>query len=483
MHLHVRVLALAIFLGLLAAAPASAGQIVYSSNDNILVANGDGSGVRTLLTPADVPGATSLYNVHVDPNGSKVVFSARTPYSGGIFCGFNCVGVYALDGDQLSRVSGRPIGCSGDPCLGLDVDPKITADGARVFYERIYGEPGGQYGTPQTISNSYVAPAVENGASQEVELSKDAVGASCVRPGSFVPNPANQDEFAWVDCWPDFNSNLSSALRVGNQTIGGDDYYELVGIAWRPDGQQLVTVENGEDKGIWLYNRDGSGTPQHVLQVGAWDDINSQSSVNPTFVGNDRIAYYWNGEIRTVSASCDRCAPDQGSPLLASPDGDGLAWTSRTLPVIQRGGGDTGGGTTPGGTTTPGGDNGANRGNTGGTQVVLTPRGVKLATALKGLTVPFQAPGAGTLSLMAQLDAKTAKKLKLIKKGTKPVKVATGKATPKAAGNWSAKLKFTKAAIKRLKKAKSLKLKLVGTFKPAAGGSVQSVSATVTLKR
>jgi len=71
----------------------------------------------------------------------------------------------------------------------------------------------------------------------------------------------------------------------------------------------------------------------------------------------------------------------------------------------------------------------------------------------------------------------------MTKKGTKAVKVASGKATAKGAGKANAKLKFTKTAIKRLKKAKSLKLKLVGTFKPAAGGAAQKVSATVTLKR
>ena len=483
MHLSVRALALALFLGLFAAAPASAGQIVYSSNDNLVVANDDGSGARTLLTPADVPGATSLYDPHVDPNGTKVVFSARTPFiGGGIYCGFNCVGVYALDGSALSRVSAAPAGCSDDPCLGLEVDPKITADGNRVYHERIYGEPGGQYGTPQLISFGFVAPAVQGGASQEVELTKELVGADCARPKGFTPNPANQDELAWVDCWPDFNSNLSSALRVGNQTIGGDDYYEILGIAWRPDGQQLVTVESSEDKGIWLYNRDGSGTPRHVLSIADWADSNSQSSVNPTFIGNDRIAYYWNGEIRVIPTSCDKCAPDQGTPLLASPDGNGMAWTGRTVPAVQTGGGNpgagpgTGPGTSPG--TNPGGDGGST-----GTPVTLTPRKVKLATALKGLTVPFTAPGAGTLSLTATLDAKTAKKLKLIKKGTKPVKVASGKAAPAAAGNSSAKLKFTKTAVKRLKKAKSLKLKLTGTFTPAGGGAAQKVSATLSLKR
>ena len=488
MLLTVRALALAMFLGLFAAAPASAGQIVYSSNDNILVANDDGSGVRTLLTPSDI-GATSLYNVHVDPNGTKVVFSARTPFTGGIYCGFNCVGVYTYDNGQVSRVSGRPIGCGGDQCLGLDVDPKVTADGSRVFYERIYGEPGGTYGTPQLISNSYRAPAVENGASQETELSKEAVGAECARPSSFVPNPANQEEFAWVDCWPlsDPDPNApDSALKVGGQTIGGDDYYELVGIAWRPDGQQLATVEHGQDKGIWLYNRDGSGTPRHVVNIADFGDSNSQGSVSPAFVGNDKLAYYWNGEIRTVPTSCDRCAPESGTPLLASPEGDGLAWTSRTLPVIQQGGGDT---NTPGGgdPNTPGGgdqndQNGQNGGGTPPVPATLNPRRVKLVTALKGLKVPFSAPGAGKLSLKAQLDAKTARKLKLIKKGKKAVTVASGSASPKAAGNATAKLKFKRSAVKRLKKAKSIKLTLTGTWTPAGGVAVP-VKVKISLKR
>ena len=478
-----RALLLAFLLTLMAAAPASAGQVVYSSNDDILVANDDGSGVRTLISRADVPGATSLYNVNVAPNGTKIVFSARTPFTEGIFCGFNCVGVYTWENGQINRVSGRPIGCPGDPCLGLDVDPKITADGSRVYYERIYAEPGGTYGTPQPISFSFVAPAVAGGSQQEVELTKERVGAECVRPGSFVPNPANNQEFAWVDCWPIGAPNddvLDSAIKVGSQTIGGDDYYEIVGIAWRPDGQQLVTVEHGEDKGIWLYNRDGSGTPRHVLNIADFGDNNSQGSVNPTFVGNDRLAYYWNGQIRTVPTSCDKCAPEQGSLLVASPEGDGLAWTSRAVPVIDRGGNDQnnndGNGT----------GNDTDTGNNGDTPppvvtATLTPRTAKLAKALKGLVVPFTATGPGTLKLKAQLDGKTARKLKLTKK-KKAVVVAKGGASPKAAGKASAKLKFTKAAKKRLKRAKKLKLKLVGTWTPA-GGNAQPVKASMTLKR
>ena len=478
-----RAFALALFLGLIAAAPAAAGQIVYSSNDNIMVANDDGSDVRTLLTPADVPGATSLYDVNVDPNGTKIVFSARTPHSGGIFCGFNCVGVYVLDGSSLSRVSGAPAACADDPCLGLEVGPKITADGNRVFYQRIYGEPGGTYGTPQTIAFGFVAPAVADGARQETELTKEAVGAECARPNGFVPNPANGDEFAWVDCWRKTYQDPNeptSALRVGNQTIGGDDYYEIVGIAWRPDGQQLVTVEEGDNKGIWVYNRDGSGTPKQVLDVASFDSDNFQSNVNPTWIGSDRIAYHWGGQIRTIPTSCDKCTPDQGTALLATPDNGGQAWTSRSVPSVQRGGDN--------GNQNPNNGNNGNNGqngqpNQGGFTATLAPKKLKLATALKGLTVPFTATGPGTLSLKAQLDAKTAKKLKLIKKGSKPVSVASGKAAPTAAGASTVKLKFTKAAAKRLKKAKSLKLKLTGSFTPAGGGAAQPITATVTLKR
>ena len=473
MQLSARILALSAFLCLLVAAPAFAGQIVYSSNDSILVANDDGSDVRTLVAPSDVPGATTLYSPHVDPNGSKVVFTARTPYIDGLYCGFNCAAVYSWDAGRIERISGAAIGCAGDPCLGLNVDPKVTADGRSVFYQRIYGEPGGQYGTPQTISMSFLAPAVENGASQETELTKEALGAECTRPSGFVPNPANQNEYTFVDCWPlndNNNGSLSSALKLhradgSSEIIGGDDYYEIVGMAWRPDGGELVTVESSEDKGIWLYQPVGyqQQTPRQILAIGEWGDTH-QSSVNPTFIGGDRVAYYWNGEIRVIPTSCDKCAPEQGQRLAAAPEGDGVAWTSRALPRPQQGG-DTG-------------DDGQMMGG-GGFQASTASGTLKIAKALKGIVIRYATDGPGRIAMKATIDARTAKKLKL---GRKAVTVASGKASPTGAGESSFKLKFTKKAIKRLKKAKSVKLKLSGTWTPA-GGSAQQLSGALSLKR
>ena len=490
MSTALRACALAIFACLLAAAPASAGQIVFNSGDTIYVANDDGSGKRALITPADVPGASSVYYPYVSPNGQTVVFSARTGV-GGVYCGFSCVGVYRWDNGQITRLSYATSSCPpGDLCAGLDVDPKITADGSKYYYELVYAEPGGQYGAPQTISTHYVAPAVFEGVRQETELKADNVDPGACKPSSIVPHPGDGDTFAFVGC--DTGQGSSSAIKIkpaggAASQIAVDDC-DISELAWSPDGSRIADSECGADAGIWTVKPTaGSPDPVQVLNL-TWDSDHSSYSTSPAFIGNDRIAFIYGTEVRSVSAGCQGCGLGDSAKLADVTDPKGLAWTAKTLPVVQKGGTGTtpgGTGTTPGGTgTTPGGTgtNGGN-GNAGGPQATLAPRKLKLAAALKGLAVPFKASGAGTLSLKAQLDAKTAKKLKLIKKGTKPVSVASGKATAKTAGDSTAKLKFTKTAAKQLKKAKSLKLKLVGTVTPAGGGAAQAVSATVTITK
>ena len=128
MRLSIRALMLAILGCLAVAAPASAGQIVFNANDEIRVANDDGSGERTLITPADVPGSVSVYYPWVQPNGGDLLFSARTPFAGanGLFCGFHCVGVYRLDSTgTITRISGAPTDCPpGDQCSGFDTDAR-----------------------------------------------------------------------------------------------------------------------------------------------------------------------------------------------------------------------------------------------------------------------------------------------------------------------------------------------------------------------
>ena len=484
MRSTVQALAVALFICLLSAAPASAGQFVYNApnESTIHVVNDDGTGDRVLIKAADVPGATAVSDPWVQPNGSTVVFAARTPYSVAN-CGFGCVGIYRWDAGQVTRISLRPVSCSG--CSGLDLQPRLTRDSANVFFEHL----DTQTGNTHIGSTWYEAPAQAGGAASEV----DQKGRGSCTPATFVPSPS-ADEVAFVDCG---SASGTYEIKVGNdqgQTtpIASDDDYNIENISWSPDGSHLVDTESGADKGMWVYPRVPNGT---ALETAALDYSSgvSQYDIATTWVGNDKIAFTYGGQIRTLAASCNPCDVSTASVVRDAAGVNQLAWTAQTLPVPQPS--NTSGGSQTGATSQQGGSQPATgpQGSTGsqgsapsqaaGAALTLQPRKLKLKSALKGLTVPFTSTGAGRLTLQAQLDAKTAKKLKLIKKGTKRVTVASGSSALPGAGPGTVKLKFTRTARGRLKKAKSLKLTLAGSFKPAAGGAAEPLSGSVTLGR
>jgi hypothetical protein len=476
-----------------AAALASAGTLVYNADDTIYAANDDGSGQRALITPDDVHGAVSVYYPWVQPNGSTVVFSARTPYAGynGLYCGFHCVGVYRWDAGTITRLSPAPIGCGNDLCSGLDTDPRITADGSRYFYEQVYAEPNSS-GSFNSISTPFVAPAVAGGGGSNSELK-----GACNGNDNYSPSPVDADDYLYVDCVG--NGNYDYAIKRGDsgEFVAADDV-AVDGLAWRADGGALADSESGGDPGIWTIDL-ASQTPKHLVQL-TWDYDHSQYSASPTFVGNDKVAFFYGNQIRVAPTSCDTCSVDQTSAIIDAADGKGLAWTSKPVVATERpsgggqsgggqtGGGDgkTGGGQTGGGQTNGGGGqtgggqtNGGGGQTGGGTTAALAPKKAKIKTALKGLKVPFTATGTGSLKLTARLDAKTAKKLGL---GKKAITVATGSASATKAGSSAVVLKFNKKYAKKLGKAKSLKLALSGSFIPT-GGAAQKVTATVSLAR
>jgi hypothetical protein len=472
-----RILLLATTLAALAAsaAPALAGQIVYSTEPadgdaQIRVMNDDGSNDRLLVHEDDIPGAESVYNPYVSPNGDTVVFQARTPSPGGygVYCGFRCSGIYAYSGGTITRISQDPTDCApGDLCLGLDVDPRITGGGGTLFYEMIYGEPGGQYGTPQTISTNYYRTMAPGGG-DEVEVPE----TSCGKGSNVTPNAAVDGQFATST----YCLNGDYSLKVldmngAEETIGFDDA-EFADPVFRGDGEVLAGAEDGADPGLWLYPRDGSNP--HRLAAITWDSDHRPFYANPTFVGSDTVAFIHGDTIRTVPTSCDSCAVGSADTL-ASPAGvDAIAWTSKDIPdPVVDVPTDTRGGTqvpTPGpgavkgapGTQKPGGP--ANPG-TLPLDLKVAPK-TKLAAALRaGLVVPFVANQPGRLTMRATVAPALAKKLRLVRRKTrKPVVVAKGATNVAGAGEAAVTLKFTAAAKKRLKRAKSVPLALSGTF-------------------
>jgi hypothetical protein len=108
----------------------------------------------------------------------------------------------------------------------------------------------------------------------------------------------------------------------------------------------------------------------------------------------------------------------------------------------------------------------------------------KLKTALsKGLKFTVSCNEACSFSASATIDAKTAKKLKLLKKKSKAktFKVASG-SLKLGQGERTAKLKFLKKTAAKLKKLKSVKLVMTWTVKDA-NGNVRKTTTKATLKR
>jgi hypothetical protein len=106
---------------------------------------------------------------------------------------------------------------------------------------------------------------------------------------------------------------------------------------------------------------------------------------------------------------------------------------------------------------------------------------VKLGDVLKkGLPATVSCSEACSVRAQLQVDAKTAKKLKLGKVATV---IGAGNASAPGAGKLTVPVKLTAKAKKALKKQKSLKVKLIVSATDSAGNAAKPVSKTVTLKR
>jgi hypothetical protein len=455
-------------------ATASAGQIVYSTEPadgdaQIRVMNDDGSNDRLLVHEDDIPGAESVYKPYVSPDGATVVFQARTPGpgSGGVFCGFRCSGIYAYSGGTVTRISQNPIDCpDGDLCLGLDVDPRITGGGQHVFYQLIYGEPN-SWGNPSTSTTNYLR-SMTPGDGNEVEVPQ----TSCGEGTSVTPNPAVDGQFATsAYC---VGTGGSYSLKVldmnGNEETLGFDDADFSNPVFRGDGQLLAGAEDGNDPGLWLYPRDGSN-PHRIVAM-TWDDDKRPFDTNPTFIGNDRLAFIDGQTIRTVPTSCDSCSLGSTGSLGDRAAVDAIAWTSRDIPSPvapdQAGNGGGGQGPAPRPVPSPGPAPGPAQ-PAAQAFVLRAPAKAKLAKALRsGIKVPFTATKTGRLSMRATVPGALAKRLRLARRAGKPVVVARGATNVTRAGEAVVTLRFTAAAKKRLKRSRSVALKLAGTFAGSA---------------
>jgi hypothetical protein len=113
--------------------------------------------------------------------------------------------------------------------------------------------------------------------------------------------------------------------------------------------------------------------------------------------------------------------------------------------------------------------------------LTAAPGRTKLATLLKkGLPVTVYCSEACVAEARIEVDAKTAKKLKL---GKKAVAIGSGKSTLPGVGSGKVTVKLTAKAKKALKRTRSLKVKVVTSARDLAGNPSKPVTKTVALKR
>ena len=344
------------------AGSAMAGQLVYSTEPSdgdaqIRVMNEDGSNDRLLVHEDDIPGAEAVYKPYVSPDGSTVVFQARTPGpgSGGIYCGFRCSGIYAYRGGQISRISAEP---DRLPARRPVPGPGHPPARDRQRQQRLLLAALRRAGRPVRHAADHVDELLPLDVRERPRPRSRTPRAA--RATTSPPNPKVEGQFAVSTYCIGTGGSYSLATMnmngTGEQILAYDDG-AFSNPAFRGDGQVIVGAEDGGDPGIWLYFRDGSTLPTRIASL-TWGSDNSPFTTNPTFMGTGKVAFVYDETIRTVPTTCNSCTINQTGSLGHHKEVDAVAWTSQSIPDPVRPAppappAGNGGGTPPADNTTP----------------------------------------------------------------------------------------------------------------------------------
>jgi Ca2+-binding RTX toxin-like protein len=247
----------------------------------------------------------------------------------------------------------------------------------------------------------------------------------------------------------DGSSNKDKLLgEGGNDEIdggSGDDQIDL--------GTGTDSVDAGYDNDVVLA-RDGE-VDQIACGIGGdVADIDFQDVVNAD-PGS------WCETVRSTVAPTTGAANGDGATAPAN----GTPAPAPTAPVVAR----------PGGLPT---------GNANAAQVIAIAAapGSRLSSIVKSgvMRVSATVPGSGSLVTVASVDARTAKKLAIA--SAKWVRIGAGRANAAAAGKVTVKVRLTRRAKKRLKRATKVKVRLVSTF-TGTDGTKWTTTKTVAVKR
>jgi hypothetical protein len=404
---------LAVVASLFGAAPAVAGQIVYTHGHDLWVMNDNGTGQRALVTQAQAGGPIGFapsganpgsdLGVGVQPGGNGVAFDAEVNGTDGQ-CATNCPGLYSLLGGKLLRLSGPPSGCGNGItlCGSEDTDPAVSSTGRVVYYSLFASSTpdcGIDYcGYDGGSTEEYNSRALDGSDSPalwplpSVPGGNDTPGADPGFDGALAADPADPTKIAYSGnpiqgldfvnnhaCGPTGDSNcypldVETSSGAVNQIGIDDSFYES--LAFSQDGTRIADVETGDNKGIWVYSSTQSygspGAPNPAAQfTWALEDPDNVAGAGQfdrvinglAFVGNNEIVFSADNNLWSIPASCwatpsptaPKCGTFPSGATQLTHDGDSTnpnaepAWTSSTTPITAFGGGGNNGGGNNGG--------------------------------------------------------------------------------------------------------------------------------------
>jgi hypothetical protein len=321
--LRVAIPAAAAIGALMAAGPASAGQIVWEKDSDIWVMDDNGQNQRNLISYFDVPGMSFIGSPHVHPlGGQTIAFTGSTSannvtFGSRTYGGNNATGVYRWSAGTTTRLSPEPSPCQtpGNACTTFHNDPEVAADGTYVF------QSGIAVGNGSSTDFQY---RLERGSLATGESSEFPTQCSGENSGLFYgaespsPNPVNPAEVAYAGCdtgVEDSDYGVWVKTASGSPTMIADSGDALWDPSWTLDGEAVLV--SARPTGIYRIARDGSSATL----------LFSGETSSPRDMG-DRILFRSGSELYTIASSCNACTSADATQLTTGGDNGDAAWTS-----------------------------------------------------------------------------------------------------------------------------------------------------------
>ena len=299
------------------------GLIAFASGAEILVANPDGSGRRTLVAGGEVKGSMAF-----SPDGTRLAYWSQATTAGPWV-----LNVVDVDGSD-------PVTVASGILATTSVGPAWSPDGKTIAFSARTASPDassceghGYQNGDFCSSRIFVAPVDGSGASQIGDPDLDARAPDFSPDGSTIAfGGGNATRGAGVHLY--LMDADGSHVRQLSDVIGTD--WAFVRVDWSPDGSKITgqasAANNLNEWDIWVIPADGS-TPTNVGAHTGGDEV------LPAWAP-DRDALVWNWDANNIvlledgSDPVDLPADVKGLLPVWSPDGTLLTGSTGSAVVL-----------------------------------------------------------------------------------------------------------------------------------------------------